>query len=89
MHEEALLRDLVRKVGEVAHAHRAERVTRVRLWVGAFAHLSPPQLRERWTTAAADTPAERAELDIEFSHDTSDPRATGIVLVSVDAEPSR
>ncbi len=89
MHEEALLRDLVRKVEEVARTHRSERVTRIRLWVGAFAHLSPPQLRDRWTTAAAGTAAERAELEIEFSHDTSDPRATGVVLVSVDAEPPR
>lgn len=86
MHEEALLRDLVRKVGEVAREHDARRVTRVRLWVGALAHLSEDQLKERWAWAVAGTPMEASALEVELSDDPSDPRATGIVLVSLDTE---
>lgn len=86
MHEEALLRDLIRKAGEVAQEQKAHRVTRVRLWVGALAHLSEAQLQERWTWAVAGTPMEASTLEVEVSDDPSDPRATGIVLVSLDTE---
>lgn len=86
MHEEALLRDLVRKVEEIARSHGSARVGRVRLWVGALAHLSEDQARHRWATLTQGTVAEGSRLEIELSSDLADPHATGVVLRSLDAE---
>ncbi len=83
MHEEALLRDLVRKVEEVARAHRVERVERVRLWVGALSHLTEGTLRARWSMATIGSVAEGSGLEVESSLDVHDPRAQGVVLQSL------
>ncbi len=86
MHEEALLRDLHRKVLEVAAAQAATRVRRISLWVGALAHLTEEQLRARWVETFAGTLAEGAQLDIEHSLDPEDPRADKIVLTKMDID---
>jgi Zn finger protein HypA/HybF involved in hydrogenase expression len=87
MHEEALFKDLRRKLLEIAESARTDRIVRVVLRVGALAHVSESAIRSRWTEVMADTPAERARLEVESLSDTSDPRATGIVLVEVDVDP--
>ena len=84
MHEEAMVRELVRKVGEVAQAEGAPRVTRVRLWVGALSHLTEGGLRNRWPAATQRTVAEGSQLELTVSTDVSDPRSTEVVLESVD-----
>jgi hydrogenase nickel incorporation protein HypA/HybF len=84
MHEEALLRDLRRKLEELAHQERASRITRVALWVGALAHVTPDTLRARWPETVAGTAAQGSALEIESSTDIHDPRAGGIVLTHVD-----
>ena len=84
MHEEALLRDLRRRLEELARAENPERITRVSLWVGALAHTSEETLRSRWPATVEGTAAEGSRLDIELSPDVHDPRAGGIVLVRVD-----
>ena len=86
MHEEAILRDLVRKVEEVARTNGSVRVDRVRIWVGALAHLSEGQARNRWSTLTQGTVAEGSRLEIELSSDLADPQSTGVVLKSLDAE---
>lgn len=87
MHEQAMFRDLLQKITEVSHTEGARRVTRIRLWVGAFSHLTEPQLREQWPQATRGTVAEGAALEVVVSTDFDDPRAQGIVLTSVDVEP--
>lgn len=86
MHEEAMLRDLVRKGEEVARRERASRVTRVRLWVGARSHLAGPELKGRWADAVAHTALAGSEIDIETSRDGDDPNAERVMLRSVDVE---
>lgn len=86
MHEEALLRDLLRKVEEVARSNRSSRIARVRLWVGALAHLADGPARERWALLTRGTVAEGSRLEIERSSDLADPRASGVVLTSLDTE---
>ncbi len=86
MHEEVLLRDLVRKVEEVTRAQEALRASSVRLWVGALSHFSEATLRSRWPEAVRGTPAEGSRLEVEVSGDVNDPRATGLLLVSLDVE---
>lgn len=86
MHEEAMLRDVVRKAEEVARREGAARVTRVRLWVGARSHLGGPELRARWVHAVTGTVLSGAEVEIETSSDRSDPNAEGVVLRSLDVD---
>ncbi len=84
MHEEALMRDLHRKLIEIGRTEGSERFTRVVLWVGALSHVPEETLRARWPEIAEGTPAAAADLEIETSQDLHDPRATGVVLTSVD-----
>ncbi len=86
MHEEALLRDLRRELLEVARRERVDRITRVRLRVGALCHVSPETLRSRWRELVADTPARDAALEIESSPDPRDSRAQDVVLADVVVE---
>jgi hydrogenase nickel incorporation protein HypA/HybF len=84
MHEEALLRDLLRKVEEIARANGGGHVTRVQLWVGALSHLSEGTLEERWALATRETGLKGSHLEVEMSTDPHDPRAAAVVLRSVD-----
>jgi hydrogenase nickel incorporation protein HypA/HybF len=88
MHEEAVMRDLLRKIDEVARANGIPRVHRVRIWVGALSHFTESSLRDRWALASAGTVAEGAGLELEVSENRFDPRAQGVVLVSVDGDGS-
>jgi Zn finger protein HypA/HybF involved in hydrogenase expression len=86
MHEQAMLEDLIRKVGEVSRTEGAGRVKRVRLWVGALSHLTGAELQEHWSLVTQGTPAEGSVLEVVVSQDPGDPRAQGVVLTSVDLE---
>ena len=88
MHEEAILRDLVHKVQEVAQTNGGARVTRIDLWVGALAHFSESALRERWALATRATALEGSGLAVEMSNDVHDPRAQGVILRSVEVSPA-
>ncbi len=84
MHEEALLRDLRRKVQELAKLEPGAEISRVALWVGALSHVTEETLRSRWPTVVEGTSARTARLEVEVSNDLDDPRASGIVLVELD-----
>jgi hydrogenase nickel incorporation protein HypA/HybF len=83
MHEEAMLRDVVRKAEEVAQQQGSARVTRVRLWVGARSHLGGPELKDRWSAAVRGTSLAGAGIDIETSSDSADPNAERVILRSL------
>ena len=83
MHEEALVRDLRRKLVELAEAHPDSRIVRVHMWVGALSHLTAPELDRRWTEATRGTAAEGSKLSIDLSSDLTDPRAQGVLLRDV------
>jgi hydrogenase nickel incorporation protein HypA/HybF len=87
MHEEALLKDLRRKVEEVALAQGALKVSRVSIWVGALSHLTEEQLRARWPELMAGSVAEGSELEVDHSTDLDDSRAQGIILKSLNLIP--
>jgi hydrogenase nickel incorporation protein HypA/HybF len=86
MHEEAMLRDVIRKAEEVARESGPGRVTRVRLWVGARSHLAGPELESRWAHAVNGTALSGARVEIEVSRDVAHPHAESIVLRSVDLD---
>ena len=83
MHEETLLRDLRRKVDELAGEHGHARIVRATVALGALSHLDEPRLRELWDRAMAGGPAAAARLDVELLPGADDPRATSVVLRSV------
>jgi hydrogenase nickel incorporation protein HypA/HybF len=83
MHEEALLRDLRRKLEEISRNENVDRITRVRIRLGALCHVSPESLRGRWSLLVADSRAAGAALEVERAADPHDPRAQDVVLVEV------
>ena len=86
MHERALIADVMRKIEEVAAADDAARVTRVSVRLGALSHFTPEHFREHFADAARGTVAEGAEVDAVVEHDLSDPRASDVVVESVEVE---
>jgi hydrogenase nickel incorporation protein HypA/HybF len=86
MHEQALIRDVMRKIEEVAHAGGATHVTRVGVRLGALSHFTPAHFREHFAVAARDTIADGAEVDAATDDDLAAPRARDVVLESVEVE---
>lgn len=86
MHERALLRDVLRKIEEVARAGGATRVTRVSVRLGALSHLTPEHFEEHFDDASRGTIAEGAVVDALLDGDLADAHAGHIVLDSVEIE---
>ena len=89
MHEQALVRDLLREVDRVADRHPGATVRRVEVWVGALAHLTEDGFRAIWSEASRGTAAAGAELAVELSNDRTDPRAQGVVLARLVVDDDR
>lgn len=87
MHEEALLRDLRRKIEEVAAHSPAHRITRVAIEIGALSHVTERALRSRWAETTAATAAEGSRLEVRTRTDPQDPRASDLRLLEVDVAP--
>jgi hydrogenase nickel incorporation protein HypA/HybF len=86
MHEMSLVRGLVRQLDEVARAHGARRVIRVRVGLGVLSHLSPEHVREHFAHVSKGTVAEGAALDVVLLTDPTDPRAQDVILESAEIE---
>jgi hydrogenase nickel incorporation protein HypA/HybF len=86
MHEFSLIADLMRKIESIALAERVRKVTKVKVTLGAWCHLSVAHLREHFAHAAHGTVAEGALLEIEELTEVTDPHAQAIVLESVEVE---
>lgn len=86
MHEEALLQDLSRAIRRSAQVEVAERITCVKVWIGALSHVTEAALRARWGEVVDGGPAEGAELTVIRSEDPFDPRARGVVLAALTVE---
>lgn len=85
MHEHALMRDVMRKLEEVAGAEDG-RIVRVRVRLGALSHFTPEHFREHFEDVAPGTRAAGAVVDAWVDGDTSAPHAGGVVVESVDVE---
>jgi len=86
MHETALVRDIIRRIDEIARATNARRVIGAKVWLGALSHLSPDHFRDHFTMDSRNTPASGAVLEIEVSKDLDDPHAQHVRLESVDLD---
>lgn len=66
MHEVAAMRGVVSAVLERMREEHATEVSRVKLVLGVSGHLTEDAARQHFAVIAEGTPAERAELDIEW-----------------------
>ena len=85
MHEFSLLNSLFNKIETVTRENNAERATKIRIQLGALAHISPEHFREHFDDAKVGTSAENAYLEI-FLTDEEHPQAQEIVLESLELE---
>jgi hydrogenase nickel incorporation protein HypA/HybF len=86
MHEAALVRDIVRRIEDLARAAGTGRVTSAKIWLGAYSHLSADHFREHYAIEAQGTAAAGATLVFEASDDLNDPHAQHVRLESVDLD---
>jgi hydrogenase nickel incorporation protein HypA/HybF len=86
MHEQAVMRDLVGRIDELAAAERATAVTRVQVRLGALSHFTPEHFQEHFEDAARGTRAEGATIEATLCDDTSAPDAVGVVLETVELD---
>jgi hydrogenase nickel incorporation protein HypA/HybF len=84
MHEFSLMADLLRKIQQLAKDAKADKVTGVKVKLGALSHITPDHFREHFEAAIVGTIAEGATLNVEQSDDQGDPNAQDILLESVD-----
>ena len=78
--------DLMRKIESVAHENGGVRVVRVTVRLGALSHFTVEHFREHFVDASRGTLAEGAAVDAVLEEDIESPRATGVVLESLEVE---
>ena len=86
MHETALVRDVVRRIEDLAQATGARRITGAKIWLGALSHLSAEHFREHYAIEAQGSIAGGAILTIEASSDLDHPDAQHLRLESIDLD---
>ena len=88
MHQTALVRDVVRRIEDLASVTGARRVTGAKVWLGALSHLSAEHFRDHYAIEAQGSIAAGATLAIEVSSDLDHPQAQHVRLESVDLDES-
>jgi hydrogenase nickel incorporation protein HypA/HybF len=86
VHEASLMKNLMRRIDEVAKAERARRIVSVSVWLGALSHMSAEHFTEHFEQAAVGTIAEGARLAITVSDDMRSENAQELLLQSVEVE---
>jgi hydrogenase nickel incorporation protein HypA/HybF len=86
VHEQAVMRDVIRRILDLAAMEGASTVTRVNVRLGALSHFTPDHFREHFENAVRGTAAEGAAVDAALSDDTTTEGAEGVVLESVELE---
>ena len=76
--------DLLHKIEQLAKDANTDKVTGVKVKLGALSHITPDHFREHFEAAIVGTIAEGATLEVEQSDDQGDPNAQDILLESVD-----
>ena len=86
MHEQSLIMSLINQIESIAKENEADKVTTVRIKLGALSHTSPEHFREHFEPLAVGTVADGALLEFMISEDMDDPYAQDIVIDSIDIE---
>jgi hydrogenase nickel incorporation protein HypA/HybF len=82
----SLIHDLMRKIETIARDQNAVKVVRVKVRLGALAHISADHFREHFEEESKGTIADGARLAVELLTDENDPQAQDIMLDSVEVE---
>jgi hydrogenase nickel incorporation protein HypA/HybF len=86
MHEFSLMSGLLSQIEKVATDNQADKVTKIKVRIGAMAHISSDHFREHFEHGVKGTIAEGAELEVEMNEDKNDPNAADILLESIDVQ---
>jgi hydrogenase nickel incorporation protein HypA/HybF len=86
MHEASLVSGLMQRIGDIAAAEGARRITGVSVWLGALSHLSAEHFAEHFNQAASGTLAEGALLHVTLSEDERHEHAQDVLLESVEVD---
>jgi hydrogenase nickel incorporation protein HypA/HybF len=86
VHEKRLMEHLMREIEVRARAEGGERVTRVRVRLGALSHFTSEHFREHFEDASHGTIAEGARVEAEVGLDPTESAAQGVVLEELDVE---
>ena len=82
MHEQAMMRDLVRHIVTVAESEGASSVTHVEVELGKLSHFTPEHFLEHYVDATRGTIAEGADVEATISDD----RGADVVLLGMELE---
>ena len=86
MHEQALMRGLVRHILDIADAEGATQVSRVSVELGPLSHFTPDHFREHYVDATRGTIAAGAAVEARLGEDRTAEHASGVVLLELDVE---
>lgn len=86
MHEASLMRSLMGQIETIAREEGAVKVTGVKVWCGAFSHMTAGHFADHFNQAARGSVAEGAALDVTISDDIVDARAQDVLIESIDVE---
>jgi hydrogenase nickel incorporation protein HypA/HybF len=86
VHERGLMRDVIRRVEDVAAAEGSARVTRIAVRLGALSHFTADHFREHFEDAARGTVAESAIVDAVVEDDVANACAREVLLESIELE---
>ena len=86
MHEQSLMNNLMNQIEGLAEEHNGQKITRVKVWLGALSHFTKEHFREHFDVSAKGSRAEGAYLDMELSEDQEDPNAMGVIILEIDVD---
>ncbi|HEU5065315.1 MAG TPA: hydrogenase/urease maturation nickel metallochaperone HypA [Gaiellaceae bacterium] len=88
MHEQALMRDVIDRIVDLAEREGAIGVTRVSVRLGALSHFTSEHFREHYVDAARGTLAEGAIVEATLDEDIMASNAQGVFVESIELEES-
>jgi len=80
------MRDVMRKIEQVAAEQGADCVSHVTVRLGALSHFTPEHFHEHFVDASRGTIAEGATVDAVVDVDVAADRARDVVIESVEVE---
>ena len=86
MHELTLFKGLLNKIEAISRENEGKKIVKMKVKLGALAHISAPHFQEHFTLLSKGTAAEGAILEIEEDKDRNDPLAQEIILQNVEVE---
>jgi len=84
MHEAGVLKDIIKKVVEIANKENSGDIKSLTIRLGALSHFTPEHFREHFSHDSRGTIVESVLLHISQATDQSDPLAHEVILESIE-----